>query len=96
MLPVMKRPRPSPSVQQLYPDEVVSWAFHVLQQVGLLYVGRYGVIWCRYLGEDICQLEILGPGTWLGWHWEYLGHETDEASCEVWYTYGLRVSDMGL
>ena len=23
-------------------------------------------------------------------------HETDEASCELWYTYGIRVSDLGL
>ena len=96
VLPVMKRPRPSPSVQELYPDGVVGRVLHLMQQVGLVYVGRYGVIWCRYLGQDICRLEILGPGTWLGWHWEYLGHETGEASYEVWYKYGIRLSDLGL
>ena len=50
-----------------------------------IYIGPHGVVWYRYYGGDIWW----EPGTWLGWHWE-----GDEASYEIWYTYGSRVSDL--
>ena len=85
----MMGPPWSPCFEAHHDDESYLYGA-ITQYSGEYLIGKHGVIWHRYYDRTHIRRDF---GTWVGWHWEWLG---EESYFKVWFTHGKTIEMLGV